>query len=288
MDDAAQPPVLRGVLFGGVRREDALRLRERLEVSEAELRDARLALDESAGWARRLPLALDALTRLAGGESEADVDTPSFERLAGAVHEVVGHHLLASVEASYANSDVRMELAEHTDWEGPARPRVSEVRVGTRVLRCTWEPSALAGEQTVAVLVGLCRAVLLTMVGIEGAGSRQRRSNVTQLGDAGALGRHLALRRRFGRPTRELSVRADTSEAGEYRELFGRVSWQATFAAVAVTLQEVAYGCGGDAYEFNEWAFGVLVDADRVEDARAQLIERLDGGEVRFDVRLVE
>lgn len=288
MDDAAQPLPLRGVLFGGVRREDALALQQRLEVSRAELRDARLALDESAGWARRLPLALDALTRLAAGESKTDIDGEIFERLAGVVSEVVGRHLLASVEVSYTTSEVSTELMEHTDWEGPARPRVTEVRVGTRVLRCTWEPTAPAGEDTVAVVAGLCRAVLLTMLGIEGAGPRQRRGNVTQLGDSRSMVRHLTLRRRLGRPTRELSVHADTSEAEKYVELFGRVSWQATFADAAMTLQEVAYSCGGDAYECSEWAFGVLVDADRAEDARAQLVERLDGGELRFDVRLVE
>jgi hypothetical protein len=283
-----QPLPLRGVLFGGVRRDDALALQERLAVSQAELREVRLALEQSAGWARRLPLALDALTRLAASESEADVDTEGFERLAGVVREVVGHHLLASVEASYATSDTSTELAEHTDWDGPARPRLTEVRIGVRVLRCTWEPEALAGEETVAVVAGLCRAVLLTMLGIEGPGRRQRRSNVTQLGDAQALVRHLTLRRRFGRPTGELSVHADTSEAEKYLELFGRVSWHATFADAAATLQEVAYSCGGDAYECNEWTFGVLVDEDRAEDAGAQLVERLDGGELRFHVRLVE
>lgn len=285
MDDRAQPLPLRSVLFGGVRREDVAALQER---TQAQLGEARLALDESAGWARRLPLALDALVRLAAGGSGADVDTESFERLAGAVREVVGHHLLASVEASYAVSDTGVELAEHTDWEGPARPRSTEVRVGVRVLRCVWEPSVLAGEETVAVVVGLCRAVLLTMWGIEGAGRRQGRSGVTQLGDAQTLVRHLALRRRFGRPTSELSVHADTSEAQEYVELFGPISWQATFADAAVTLQEIAYDCGGDAYECNEWEFGVLVDQDRAEDARAQLEERLSGGELRFHVRLVE
>jgi hypothetical protein len=284
--DSAEPPQLRRVLFGGVRREDAAALQERLAVSQAELSEMRMALEESAGWARRLPLALGELTRLAAGEVEIDTDT--FERLAGAVREVVGHHLLASVEALYSSSETGMEFAERTDWEGPARPRSTDVRVGTRVLRCTWEPTVLAGEDTVAVVVGLCRAVLLTVLGIQGAGRRQDRSSVTQLGDAQTLVRHLALRRRFGYPTSELSVQADTSEVQEYLELFGRISWQATFADAAVTLQEVAYSCGGEAYQCNEWEFGVIVDRDRAEDARAQLEERLSGGELRFHVRLRE
>jgi hypothetical protein len=286
--DSAQLPPLRRVLFGGVRHEDAAALQERLAGAEAELREARMALEESAGWARRLPLALDALARLAVGESEGEVETDTFERLAGAVREVAGEHLLASVEALYSSSDSGVELAEHTDWEGPARPRSTEVRVGTRVLRCTWEPTVLAGQETVAVVAGLCRAVLLTMLGIEGAGRREDRSSVTQLGDAQTLVRHLALRRRLGYPTSELSVLADTSEVQEYLELFGRISWQATFADAAVTLQEVAYSCGGEAYQCNEWEFGVIVDADRAEDARVQLEERLGGGELRFHVRLRE
>jgi hypothetical protein len=288
MDDRAQPLPLRGAIFGGVRRADVAALQERLASTQAQLRDARLALEESAGWARRLPLALDTFARLAAGESGDEFDTKTFEGLAGVVREVVGEHLLASVEASYANSDTAVELAERTDWEGPARPRSTEVRVGTRVLRCVWEPGVLAGEDTVAVVAGLCRAVLLTMLGIEGAGRRQDRSSVTQLGDAQTLVRHLALRRRFGYPTSELTVQADTSEAGEYLELFGRISWQATFADAAATLQEVAYSCGGEAYQCNEWAFGVIVDPDRAEDARAQLEERLSGGELRFHVRLSE
>ncbi|HSZ14388.1 MAG TPA: hypothetical protein VK790_10185 [Solirubrobacteraceae bacterium] len=287
-DEQAGPLPLRGALFGGVRRGDVAALQERLADTEARLRGARLALDESAGWARRLPLALDALTRLAAGEREDAVDTPAFERLAGVVREVIGEHLLASVEAFYVSSETSVEFAVHTDWEGPARPRVTEVRVGKRVLRCGWAPGVLAGEDTVAVVAGLCRAVLLTMVGVEGAGRREGRSSVTQLGDAQSLVRHLALRRRFGYATSELTVVADTSEAGEYLELFGRISWQATFAEAAATLQEVAYGCGGEAYQCNEWEFCVVVDPDRAEEARAQLEARLRGGEVRFDVRLRE
>lgn len=270
---------LRRAVFGGVRRGDVAAL-------EVRLRDARAALEESAGWARRLPLALAMMTRLAAGEHEQhEPDTKAFEDLARAVHEVIGRHLLATVEALYMTDPPNTELAEHTDWQGPSRPRASEVRVANRVLRCTWQPDVLAGEDTVAVVSGLCRAALLTLLGIEGVGRRQQHSEVTQLGDARTLVRHRTLRDRLGLPTSELSVYVEGTNVERYRELFGLISWQAMFADVALTLQQIAYAFGGDAYECNEWTFGMLVDLSRAEEAREQVLEHLADGDPPFQVK---
>jgi hypothetical protein len=285
-------PPLRRVIFGGVRHEDVAALQQRLAACEAQLRDTRAALEHTAGWARRLPLALDLMAHLACNEEHGEQDTPTFDRLAAAIHEVIGHHLLASVESAYsgdgdlASIRTELELSAHTDWDGPARPRSTEVRVGNRLLRCTWEPTALVGEDTVDVVIGLCRAALLTLVGIEGVGRRQQRSEVTQLADVAALVRHLVFRKRVGRPTRELSVQIDGGRANEYLELFGRVSVQATLADAAFALQEIAYACGGDAYQRGEWGFAALVDADRAEEARAAMEERLSEGELQFYITL--
>jgi hypothetical protein len=160
------------------------------------------------------------------------------------------------------------------------------VRVGKRVLRCAWEPTVLAGEDTVDVVVGLCRAALLTLVGVEGVGGRQQRSEITQLADVRALVRHLTFRKRVSRPTRELRVHVDGAQAHKYLELFGWVSVQATVADIAFGLQEIAYACGGDAYQHDYWNFAVLVDADRAEEARAAMDERLSEGELPFYVEL--
>jgi hypothetical protein len=286
-------PPLRRAIFGGVRHEDVAALQQRLVACEAQLRETRSALEHSAGWARRLPLALDLMVRLACEEHEhEEQDHPTFERLAAAVHEVIGSHLLTSVEASYADVgdsveiDTELELSAHTDWDGPARPRSSEVRVGKRVLSCAWGPSVLAGEDTVDVVVGLCRASLLTLAGVEGVGGRQQRSEITQLGDTRALVRHLTFRERVRRATRELRVHVDGGQAHEYLELFGWVSVQATVANIAFALQEIAYACGGDAYQYDYWKFAALVDADRAEEARAAMEERLSEGELSFYVEL--
>jgi hypothetical protein len=283
---------LRRAIFGGVRREDVAALQQQLADREARLRESSAALEHAAGWARRLPLALDLMVRLACEEHESgELDRPTFERLAAAVHEVIGRHLLTSVEASYAlDGDLasirtELELSADTDWDGPARPRSTEVRVGRRVLRCAWEPTVLAGEDTVDVVVGLCRAALLTLVGVEGAGRRQQRSEVTQLPDAGALVRHLVFRERVDRPTRELTVQIDGERANEYLELFGWVSVRATLADAAFALQEIAYAYGGDAYQRGDWGFAALVDADRAEEARAAMEKRLSEGELPFYVK---
>lgn len=284
---------LRRAIFGGVRQEDVAVLQQRLAACEEQLRETSAALGHTAGWARRLPLALDLMARLACDEQEhGEQDTQTFERLAAAVREVIGDHLLASVEVSYLGADelaeihTELELSVHTDWNGPAQPRSTMVRVGKRVLHCAWEPTVFAGEDTVDVVAGLCRAALLTLVGIEGVGRRQQRSAITQLADSTSLVRHLALRERLRRPARELSVHIDGEQANEYVELFGRVSVQATLADAAFALQEIAYACGGDAYQYGEWVFGALVDADRAEEACAAMQERLDEGELNFYVDL--
>jgi hypothetical protein len=136
------PLELRRVVFGGVRREDVAALQAILADAQQELLLARAALEESAGWARRLPLALSDLAKLAAGETEGD---DSSERLAVAVQAVVGSHLLVSVEFVEVDSGMPAEYEEHTDWHCLARPRLSEVRVGPNVLRCVWAESVLAG-----------------------------------------------------------------------------------------------------------------------------------------------
>ncbi len=288
---APAEPQLRRAILGGVRHEDVAALQQRIAVCEAQLRETITALKDSAGWARRLPLALDLMVHLACDEHE-EQDHPTFERLAAAVHEVIGSHLLTLVDASYVDVgdpvdiNTELELSDHTDWDGQARPRLTEVRVGKRVLCCTWEPAVLAGEDTVDVVVGLCRAALLTLVGVEGVGRRQQRSEITQLADTSALARHLAFRKRVRRPTRELRVHVDGAHAHKYLELFGWVSVQAAVADIAFALQEIAYACGGDAYQHDYWEFAALVDADRAEEARAAIEERLSESELPFYVRL--
>jgi hypothetical protein len=282
-EDRARLPQLRRALFGGVRRQDVAALQEALAVTQEELRVTRAALDESAGWAARLPLALSALAGLAAGDGQED----GFEHLAVGVREVVGCHLLASVELAYVYSATSTEQEERTEWHGPGEPRSTDVRLGSHVLRCAWQPSVLAGEDTVAVVVALCRAVLLGIFGLEAAGVRETRGVVTQLGDFCALERHVALRERLGQPTSRLAVYVDEHSAGEHRGLFGKVAWEASFADAGAVLEEVAHRFGGQAYQVDGLIFGLLVDRDRGADAHAELQERLSGRELVFDVRVL-
>jgi hypothetical protein len=280
----AEPPLeLRRAVFGGIRREDVAALQATLADAQQELLLARAALEESAGWARRLPLALSDLAKLAAGEAEGD--DPS--RLAAAVQEVVGSHLLASVELVHVDSDTPMEREEHTDWHGAARPQLSEVRVGPNVLRCVWAESVLAGEDTVEVVTGLCRAVLFSLLGVFEAGARESRGIVTQLGDGAALGRHVALRERLGQATSELHVEVERGGSDEYRSLYGAVSWDAAFADAGSTLEEVAHRCGGQAYQVGPLTFRLLVDEDYAVAARDELQERLNGDAPGFDVGIL-
>jgi hypothetical protein len=283
--DRSQAPLeLRRAVFGGVRREDVAAMQGALADTQQELVLARAALQESAGWARRLPLALSELARLAAGETEGD---DPFERLAAAVQEVAGSHLLASVEFVHIGSAMRREHEEHTDWHGPARPRSSEVRVGPDVLRCEWAESVLAGEETVALVTGLCSAVLLSLLGVREAGARESRGVVTQLGDWVALERHLALRERIGLATATLNVEVEPGSSDEYRSLYGAVSWEAALADAGSTLEEVAHRCGGQAYQVGPLTFRLLVDEDHAVAARDELQERLDGDDPCFDVGIL-
>ncbi len=283
--DQHQPaPQLRRVLFGGVHREDAAALQDAHAATQDELRLARAALEETAGWAHRLPLALLELARLAAGESEGD---DPFERLAAAVHEVAGAHLLSSVEFLHVYSPTPEELEQHTDWHGPGRPLTTEVRVGPHALRCAWEPTVLAGEDTVATVTGLCRAALFSLLGLAAASGREQRGIVTQLGDGHALARHAALRERLGQPTSELDVQVDAKQADGHRSLYGALSWEAVFADAGARLEEIAHRCGGQAYQLGPLSFRVLLDAEHGQGARAELEEGLNGGELEFHVRLL-
>jgi hypothetical protein len=113
---------------------------------------------------------------------------------------------------------------------------------------------------------------------------RESRGVVTQLGDAAALGRHVALRERLGQATSELHVQVEAHSVEGYRSLYGAVSWDAAFADAGSTLEEVAHRCAGQAYQVGPLTFRLLVDEDRSTDARDELQERLGGGDLDFDV----
>ncbi len=275
---------LRRVLFGGVNREDAAAQGEHLGRTQARLKDTRQALVEAAGWAGRLPVALADLARLAAGE--ADWQDPDGH-FAAVVHEVAGRHLLAGVELVHVYSATPVECEQQTEWQAPGSPLTTSVRVGTRMLRCRWLAGIEAGSDTVAVVERLCCAVLFAFVGLDAAGEREQRGVLTQLGDERTLARHRALRERLGQPASELAVEIERESAGAHRTLFGEVAWQASFAEAGATLEEVAYRCGGQAYQLAGLTFALLIDRDRGEDAKTELDERLGGGELEFDVRLL-
>lgn len=279
--DLPEPPIeLRRAVFGGVRRDDVAALQAALAQAQQDLLLARAALEESAGWARRLPVALSELAKLAAGESDGE---DPFERLAAAIQEVAGAHLLASVEFVHVYSETRTEYDERTEWHGPGRPRSTEVRLGQNVVRCVWADS-LAGEDTVRLIAGLCRSVLFALLGVGNASTREMRGVVTQLGDGQALARHIALRERLGQPTSELHIEVAANGAEGYHSLYGGFSWDAAFADAGSTLEEVAHRCGGQAYQVGPLTFRLLVDEDCGNDARDELQERLGGGELDFDV----
>jgi hypothetical protein len=284
-EQAPRSVQLRRVLFGGVHREDAAALQELLEGTQSELRLARSAFEESVGWAERLPAALSDLARLAAGDSAWDDPEAHF---AAVIKDLAGAHLLTEVEIASVYAEGSTGGEQHTEWRAPDTPLRTDVRVGTRLCRCTWSPQARAGEETSAVIENLCRAVLFSLSGLDAAGERARRWIVTQLADGRAYDRAVALRERLSQPTARLAVYVDPASAGEHREVYGQVAWEASFADAAAVMEEVANSAGGQAYQTDGHVFVLLLDPARAEDTEGELRERLADRELRFDVRRLD
>lgn len=297
--ETEQAVQLRKTWLGNVKGEDVVVLQELLTRTQQELQEtrrratreleehaARIAsllgtLKESVGWSHRLPVALSELTRLVAGRAERD---GLFERLARAVHEVVGAHLLASVTLS--TTDWVAQASQHTERDGAAGPLYTSALLGDRAISGTWEPAADPSVETVEVVEALCAAALCSLAGLAEAEEREQRGVVTQLGDAHAHARHLALRERLGQATGELSVAVREESAGEKRSLFGRIAWQASFADVGATLEEIAHRYGGQTYQLGPYSFWMLIDRDCATQAQAEVEERLRGSELDFDIHL--
>ena len=291
-EEDAQPR-RRGALFG-VRRDyvDALEakhaevLAENAELTSG-LRSARLALDESAGWSKRLPASLAELASLAAGDL---VGEDVQGRLGAAVLALAGEHLLARVEVSLG--EPAGELDRDTTWNDNSRPIRTLVRLGGCVVDCTWQPGVDAGRDTTGVIEGLCTAVVCSLVGV--AASRVQRDPVTQLGDERSLARHQALRARLQQPAGTVRVVFDENSTVEYQKLFGGMAWDAALSRVAADLDEIARAHGGQAYQVSPppdqvtvLEFQLLVDAGDVDAAavaaQAQLAH-YDGLRWRVDV----
>jgi len=238
----------------------------------ASLRSARLALEESAGWSQRLPVALRELATLAAGHLDMDGEDPK-QRLAAAVLDLAGEHLLASVEVSIG--EPAGELQRDTRLNENSRPVRTIVRLGACAVDCIWHPGIDAPPDTVQVIEGLAAAVVCSLAGV--AASRAERNQVTQLGDARSLSRHLALRNRLDEPVAILLVTVDGESAIEHRELYGRLAWSASFADAASALDRLARSYGGEAYQTDDREFRLLVDAADVDAARYAAQEELSG-----------
>ena len=253
----------------------------RFEISEQadDLQSARLALAESTGWLKRLPAALQTLAELAAGHLDWDREQPSQQRgdaertLAAAVLELAGEHLLASVDVSVG--EPAGELHRETRLNENGRPVRTTVRIGACAVDCTWQPGVDAGLDTTEVIEGLCTAVVCSLVGV--AVSSSERDEVTQLGDARSLSRHLALRNRNEEPAAILTVTVGGQSAIDYRELYGRLAWSASLADAASALDRLARAYGGEAYYTQDREFRLLVDAADVDAARYAAQEVLSG-----------
>jgi hypothetical protein len=227
----------------------------------SELSSARLALNETAGWSERLPVALGDLANLAAGKP-TDEDTQA--RLAAAVLELAGEHLIAKVDVSIGQP--AGQLYRDTDYNENGRPIRTIVRLGACSVNCTWQPAAEAGLDTALVIEGLCAAVVCSLAGV--ATTRVARHEVTQLGDERALSRHLALRHRLQQPCELVAVSVDEQSSIAHSELFGRLAWTASLADLAAKLDRLARAHGGQAYHTADREFQLLVDAEDAEPTR--------------------
>lgn len=263
----------------------------RFEISEQaeDLQSARLALAESTGWTERLPAALRELAELAAGHVDWERELPRDQRedaesqLAAAVLALAGEHLLASVDVSIGEPAGELERETRRNENG--RPVRTVVRLGACAVDCTWQPAVDAGLDTTEVIEGLCAAVVCSLTGV--AASRAERDEVTQLGDARSLSRHLALRNRLDQPAAILRVTVDGRSSIEHQELYGRLALSASLADAAAAIDRLARNYGGQAYQTDDREFRVLVDAADVDAARYALQERLsdyDGLIFRVDV----
>jgi hypothetical protein len=236
------------------------------ESLSADLRSARSALDEAAGWSKRLPQALRELASLAAG----DVSEESPEQtLAGAILAVAGEHLLASV--SVTNGEPAGELEGRTERNEHGRPISTIIKLGACEANCTWQPGVEAGPDTTEVIEGLATAVVCSLAGA--ANARAEREVMTQLGDRRSLARHLALRNRQDQPAQLVRARVDGESAIAHRELYGRLAWSAALAELAGSLDRVARAYGGQAYQTDDRELHLLVDADKASQA-CELAER--------------
>jgi hypothetical protein len=225
-----------------------------------DLHSARLALRETAGWSERLPAALETLASLAGGELPEQY---AEQVLAEAVLELVGEHLLASVDIKQGDTAGKPEHETQRNEQG--RPIRTTVRAGTNTVNCTWQPAVEAGPDTAEVVESLATAVVCSLAGVTNA--RAERDVVTQLGDKRSLARHIALRQREQHPMELINVTVDQESAIAYRELFGRMAWSAGLAQTATILDDLARDHGGQAYQQADREFELLVDADQAERA---------------------
>ena len=225
-----------------------------------DLRSARSALDESAGWSKRLPAALRELANLAAGD--VSEETPE-QTLASAILAVAGEHLLASV--SVTRGDPTGEFERRTERNEHGRPISTVIKLGACEANCTWQPGVEAGPDTTEIIEGLATAVVCSLAGAMNA--RTEREVITQLGDKRSLARHLALRNRQDQPTQLVRVRVDGESAIKHRELYGRLAWSAALAELAGVLDRVSRAHGGQAYQAGDREFRLLVDADKASQA---------------------
>lgn len=235
---------------------------ENTELTES-LDSAHLALEQTAGWSKRLPAALRDFATLASGQMEGE-DTE--ERLAAAVLALAGEHLLATVNVR--SGDPTGELEKNTQRNEQGRPILTRVRIGACAVDCTWQPGVDAGPDTTDVVEGLATALVCSLVGM--ASTRTTRDVVTQLGDSSALGRHVALRNRLQQPAALVIVTVNGESQVSYRELFGRMAWDASLADAAAILDRLARASGGQAYQTADREFRLLIDAEEGEHASEQ------------------
>lgn len=223
------------------------------------LRSARSALNESAGWSKRLPEGLRELASLAAGEINENPE----QTLASAILTVAGEHLLASVNIT--RGDPTGELEKSTERNENGRPISTVIRLGVCEANCTWQPGVEAEMDTTEIIEGLCTAVVCSLAGVINA--RVGREVITQLGDKKALARHLALRTRQDQPAQMVRVRVDGESAIKHREVYGRLAWSAALAETAGVLDRVARAYGGQAYQTADREFRLLIDADKAAQA---------------------
>jgi GGDEF domain-containing protein len=288
----AQPERKRALL--GVRSAYVDELEAKLATTERDLETARTeneslstafrsahsALEETAGWSKRLPEALRDLANLAAGNVSEEAPE---QTLANAILTVAGEHLLASV--SVTRGDPTGELERRTERNEHGRPISTVTRLGACEANCTWQPGVEAGPDTTDVIEGLAAAVVCSLAGA--ANARAEREVMTQLGDRRSLARHLALRDRQNQPAQLIRVRVDGESAIAHRELYGRLAWSAALAELASVLDRVARAHGGQAYQAGDREFRVLVDADKAQQARElteRATEEYDDLRIRIDV----